>query len=185
MGMLIALLALLTDCAATVVRAPELEAAPTAGSARIDAAAALPAAARFKARYEVDSLGWLALGELLNSERGRLKAGLVAREGAREGAREAERMLAQTCGAQAHVSRERHTALARLANLLGKSTGELQVQTRAGYLTQLGLSGAVTPDLLASPLKWRADVATAWLVVSARWSDLLVAWATAQKVLVR
>ena len=42
-GMLIALLALLTGCAAPLVRAPEPMAAPAAWSARIDAAAATTA----------------------------------------------------------------------------------------------------------------------------------------------
>jgi NodT family efflux transporter outer membrane factor (OMF) lipoprotein len=295
-GILIALLTILTGCAATVVRAPEPMAAPTAWSARIDttAAAAVPVsawweeladeqlnrlvelalrdsaevsvaaarvrqaralakeaganrlpevdvgvaglrervsetslryaeegkqtipayrqsnfAARLDARYEVDLLGrlalgeraaaaesaasyeelravrqWLArevvlayadlrladeraafsressirLGELLNSEQERLKAGLVARERLRE----SERTLAETSDAQAALGQERHAALARLANLLGNSTGELQLQARADYFSRLGLSGAVTPDLPATALERRADVAAAW-----------------------
>lgn len=296
MGMLIALLALLTGCAATVVRAPEPMAAPAAWSARIDTAAvaAVPVAAwweeladdqldrlvelalrdsadvsvaaarvrqarafakeaganrlpqvdmggaglrqrvpqslwrdteggkqtvpayrqsnfaaRLDARYEIDLLGrlalgsrvaaaesaassaelravrqWLArevvlayadlrladeraafaheastrLGDLRNSEQERLKAGLVARERLRE----AERTLAETSDAQAAHSQERYAALARLANLVGKSTGELQVQVRTDYFARLGLSGAVTPDLPATALEKRADVEAAW-----------------------
>ena len=295
-GMLMALLALLTGCAAPVVRAPEPVAAPTAWSARIDTAAAaavpvaawweeladdqlnrlvelalrdsadvsvaaarvrqararaeeaganrspqvdvgvagarqrvplssvrdvdggkqkIPAyrqsnfAARLDARYEVDLLGrlalgeraaaaesaasdeelravrqWLArevvlayadlrladeraalsreasirLGELLDSEQVRLKAGLAARERLRE----AERRLAEAGDAQVALGQERHAALARLANLLGKSTGELKLQARADYFARLGLSGAVTPDLPATALERRADVAAAW-----------------------
>lgn len=295
-GMLIALLALLTGCAAPLVRAPEPMVAPTAWSARIDTAAAtavpvaawweeladeqlnrlvelalrdgadvslaaarvrqarafaqeasanrlpqvdvgvagvreripktslrdgeggkqtIPAyrqsnfAARLDARYEIDLLGRLALGEraaaaeaaaseeelravrqwlarevvlayadlrlaeeraalsreanirlgdLLNSEQERLKAGLVARERLRG----AQRALAETSDAQAALVQERHAALARLANLLGLSTGELQVQIRADYFARLGLSGAVTPDLPATVIERRPDVAAAW-----------------------
>lgn len=295
-GMLIALLALLTGCAAPVVRAPEPMAPPTAWSARIGtaAAAAVPVtawweeladdqlnrlvelalrdgadvsvaaarvrqarafakeaganrlpqvdvgvagsrervpktslpdgeggrqttpayrqsnfAARLNARYEIDLLGRLALGEraaaaesaasgedlcavrqwfarevvlayadlrladeraalsreagirlgkLLHSEQERLKAGLVAHERLRA----AERTLAETRDAQAALAQERHAALARLANLLGLSTGELQVQARADYFARLGLSGAVTPYLPATVLERRPDVAAAW-----------------------
>ncbi len=295
-GMLIALVALLTGCAATAVHSPEQLAAPAAWSARIetDAAAAVQAAAwweeladeqlnglvelalrdsadvsvaaarvrqaravakesganrlpqvevggsglrervplstvrdadggkqaipayrqsrfaaQFDARYEVDLLGRLALGEsaaaadlaasnaelravrqwlarevvlayadlrladaratfareasvrladLRNSEQERLKAGLVAHERLRQ----AQRTLAETSDAQVALGEDRHAALARLANLLGRPTGELQVQTRADYFAQLGLSGAVTPDLPATALERRADVAAAW-----------------------
>ena len=295
-GMLIALLALLTGCAAPVVRTPEPMAVPTAWSARIDSAAdssvpvaawweeladdqlnrivelalregadvsvaaarvlqarafakeaganrmpqvdvgvlgsrerisemSLPDAggdrqeipayrlsnfsARLDARYEIDLLGrlalgeraaaaesaasdeelravrqWLArevvlayadlrladeraalsreasvrLGELLHLERERLKAGLVARERLRA----AERTLTETGDAQAALAQERHATLARLANLLGLSTGELQVDVRTDYFARLGLSGAVMPDLPATVLERRADVAAAW-----------------------
>lgn len=304
-GALIALLALLTGCAASAVRTPEPMAPPTAWSARIDtaAAAAVPIAAwweeladdklnrlvelalrdgadvsiaaarvsqarafakeaganrlpqvdvgvagsrervpktslpdgeggrqttpayrqsifaaRLNARYEIDLLGrlalgeraaaaelaasaeelravrqWMALevvlayadlrladersalsfeasirlGELLNTEQERLKAGLVARERLRV----AERTLAETSDAQASLAHERHAALARLANLLGLSTGELQVQVRTDYFARLGLAGAVRPDLPATVLGRRADVAAAWQRVLAA-SDL-------------
>ena len=99
----------------------------------------------------------IRLGELLHSEQERLDAGLTTRERLRE----AQRRLAETGGAQAALGQERHEAVARLANLLGKSTGELQVQARADYFAQLGLSGAVTPDLPATALERRADVAAA------------------------
>jgi multidrug efflux system outer membrane protein len=166
-------------------------------------------AARLYARYEIDLLGRLALGEraaaaesaasdeelravrqwlarevvlayadlrladeraalsreasirlvdLLNTEQERLKAGLVARERLRV----AERTLAETSDAQAALAQERHATLARLANLLGLSTGELQVEVRTDYFARLGLSGAVTPDLPATVLERRADVAAAW-----------------------
>jgi multidrug efflux system outer membrane protein len=166
-------------------------------------------AARLDARYEIDLLGRLALGEraaaaesaaseeelravrqwlarevvlayadlrladeraalsreasirlvdLLNTEQERLKAGLVARERLRV----AERTLAETSDAQAALAQERHATLARLANLLGLSTGELQVEVRTDYFARLGLSGAVTPDLPATVLERRADVAAAW-----------------------
>lgn len=295
-GMLIALLALLTGCAAPVVRAPEPVTAPTAWSARIDTAAVaavpvaawweeladdqlnrlvelalrdgadvsvaaarvrqarafakeaganrlpqvdvgvagsrervpktslrdgeggrqtIPAyrqsnfAARLDARYEIDLLGrlalgeraaaaesaasdeelravrqWLArevvlayadlrladeraalsreasirLGELLNAEQDRLKAGIVARERLRT----AERTLVEASDAQAALAQERHATLALLANLLGLSTGELQVQARTDFFARLALSGAVTPDLPATVLERRADVAAAW-----------------------
>ncbi len=98
------------------------------------------------------------LGEMLDSMRERLKVGLAAREHLRE----AERRLAETGDAQAALSQERHAALTRLANLLGKSTGELQIQARTDYFARLGLSGAVTPDLPATVLERRADVAAAW-----------------------
>ncbi|MFN9122580.1 MAG: TolC family protein, partial [bacterium] len=100
----------------------------------------------------------IRLGELLNTEQDRLKAGLVARERLRV----AERTLAETSDAQAALAQERHATLARLANLLGLSTGELQVEVRTDYFARLGLSGAVTPDLPATVLERRADVAAAW-----------------------
>ena len=100
----------------------------------------------------------IRLGELLNTEQERLKVGLVARERLRV----VERTLAETSDAQATLAQERHAALARLANLLGLSTGELQVQVRTDYFARLGLSGAVTPDLPATVLERRADVAAAW-----------------------
>jgi multidrug efflux system outer membrane protein len=100
----------------------------------------------------------IRLGELLNTEQERLKAGLVARERLRT----AERTLAETSDAQAALAQERHATLARLANLLGLSTGELQVEVRTDYFARLGLSGAVTPDLPATVLERRADVAAAW-----------------------
>ncbi|MFN7474983.1 MAG: TolC family protein [Burkholderiales bacterium] len=98
------------------------------------------------------------LSELLNTEQDRLKAGLVARERLRV----AERTLAETSDAQAALAHERQATLARLANLLGLSTGELQVEVRTDYFARLGLSGAVTPDLPATVLERRADVAAAW-----------------------
>jgi NodT family efflux transporter outer membrane factor (OMF) lipoprotein len=296
MGMLIASLALLTGCAATVVRAPEPVAPPTAWSARFDtaAAAAVPVAAwweeladdqlnrlvelalrngavvsvaaarvlqarafakeaganrspqvdvgvaglqrripetslrdgeggkqtipayrqsnlvaRLDARYEIDLLGrlalgeraaaaesaasdeelravrqWLArevvlayadlrlideraalsheagvrLGELMRTQQDRLRAGLVGRERLRE----AERALAETSDARAALAHERHATLARLANLLGLSMGELQVQVRTDFFARIALSGAVTPELPATVLERRADVAAAW-----------------------
>ena len=88
----------------------------------------------------------------------RLKAGVVTRERMRE----AERTLADTIDAQAAVGQEQHAALARLASLLGRSTGELQVQTRTDYFARLGLTGAVTPDLPVTVIDRRADVAAAW-----------------------
>lgn len=100
----------------------------------------------------------IRLGELLNAEQERLEAGLVARDRVRV----AERTLAETRDAQAGFEQERHAALARLANLLGRSSVELQVQIRTDYFARLGLSGAVTPDLPAKVLKHRADVAAAW-----------------------
>ncbi|MFN9155575.1 MAG: TolC family protein, partial [bacterium] len=100
----------------------------------------------------------IRLGELLNTEQDRLKAGLVARERLRV----AERTLAETSDAQAALAQERHATLARLANLLGLSTGELQVEVRTEYFARLGLSGAVMPDLPATVLERRADVAAAW-----------------------
>jgi outer membrane protein, multidrug efflux system len=99
----------------------------------------------------------IRLGELLHSEQKRLDAGLTTRERLRE----AQRRLAETGDAQAALGQERHEAVARLAKLLGKSTGELQVQARADYFARLGLSGAVTPDLPATALERRADVAAA------------------------
>jgi multidrug efflux system outer membrane protein len=100
----------------------------------------------------------LRLGELLQSEQSRLKAGLVARERVRA----AERTLAAAGDVQAALDQERHAALTRLANLLGLSTGDLQVQARPDYFARLGLSGAVMPDLPAIALERRADVAAAW-----------------------
>jgi NodT family efflux transporter outer membrane factor (OMF) lipoprotein len=100
----------------------------------------------------------LRIGELLNTEQDRLKAGLVTRERLHE----AERAYDETSDTQAALAQERHAALARLANLLGLSTTELEVQPRTDYFARFSLSGAVTPELPATVLERRADVAAAW-----------------------
>lgn len=100
----------------------------------------------------------LRLGDLLRAEQERLKAGLVARERLRE----AERALAERNDSLIALGQASHAALSRLAELLGKTTGELQVQARADYFARLVLSGSVAPDLPATALERRADVAAAW-----------------------
>lgn len=107
------------------------------------------------------------LGDLMSAEQERLNAGLVARERLRD----AQRALAERDDAQVALGQERHAALARLAELLGKAAGELHVQPRVEYFARLDLSGSVTPDLPAAALERRADVAAAWqrvLAASAR-----------------
>lgn len=100
----------------------------------------------------------ILLSEVLTHEQERLKAGLIGRERVRD----VERGLAETKDAQAALGQERYAALARLGNLLGKSTGELRVEARTNYFARLHLSGAVKPDLPARALERRADVAAAW-----------------------
>ena len=100
----------------------------------------------------------LQLNILHNSEQERLKAGLIARHGLYE----VERRLAETNDAKAILVQERHAALARLANLVGTSTSELQIDARVDYFARLGLSGALTPDLPATVIEQRADLAAAW-----------------------
>lgn len=98
------------------------------------------------------------LEELLDSAREQLSAGIVARDAVRE----AERRLADNRDAQIALARQRHTAFARLALLLGRAPAQLSVDPDEFWLKHRPVSGAVIPDLPAAVIVQRADVAAAW-----------------------
>jgi multidrug efflux system outer membrane protein len=98
------------------------------------------------------------LMQLRVTEQERLKAGLIGRDRQRA----AEREAADQEDALAAVGQERHAARTRLAELLGKAPTEVDVPEHADYFAQLVLSGALAPNLPATVLEQRADVAAAW-----------------------
>lgn len=95
---------------------------------------------------------------IVQAEERKLAAGLSTRGAARQ----TKRDLAGLLDAEAVLRRDRDLALARLAVLLGKAPIEVQIAPTDRYFQRLVLSGAVSPELPASVIAARADVAAAW-----------------------
>jgi outer membrane protein, multidrug efflux system len=96
--------------------------------------------------------------QLLEAERRRLAAGLITRDDLRA----IERQLADKLDEQADLQRQRVTAAARLAGLLGEAPVNVTLAPRAPWLASVELTGAVAPDLPAVVIERRGDLAAAW-----------------------
>ena len=107
----------------------------------------------------VDNKRSQALQKLIvQAEERKLAAGVSTRGAVRETQRDLEGLL----DANANLRRDRNLALARLAVLLGKGPIEVHIAPMDRYFQRLVLSGAVSPELPASVVAARADVAAAW-----------------------
>jgi NodT family efflux transporter outer membrane factor (OMF) lipoprotein len=103
------------------------------------------------------------LEQLLQAERARLAAGLVARDTPRQ----VERQLAQKRDEGLELERQRHLAWVRLAALVGKPASDLPIEADASWMSQRNLQTALLPDLPAEVIGRRADVQAAWQRVQA------------------
>jgi outer membrane protein, multidrug efflux system len=103
------------------------------------------------------------LDQLLQAERARLAAGLVARDTPRQ----VERQLAHKRDENLELERQRHLAWVRLATLLGQPASELRIAADAAWLSQRGVQTALPADLPADVIGRRADVEAAWQRVQA------------------
>lgn len=103
--------------------------------------------------------------QLLQAERQRLAAGLTGRDSVRV----IERQRAEKWDEQAELKRQRSAATTTLAGLMGLAPVQLALTLahHEPWLNGIELTGALAPDLPATVLERRADVAAAWQRVMA------------------
>lgn len=103
------------------------------------------------------------LERLVDAERARRAAGLIAGEPVRQ----AERQLAERQAQRIAAREQRALAQARLAQLLGAAPVALLVAPQPQWLAQRDVPGKLAPDVPAAVLARRADVSAAWRRVEA------------------
>lgn len=114
-------------------------------------------------RIAISQAASALIEQLLEAERRRLAAGLINRNDLRA----TERQRAEKLDEQAELQRQRSFAVIRLAGLLGEAPIALTLPPRTMWFASIELTGAVAPDLPASVIERRADVAAAWQRVTA------------------